>query len=86
MNHHPEIQAINWPAKECDLNPIENLWAIMLRDWDVGQQRTCDSIERRAIEVWKSIRSRENLHNNLVLSLPERLDEVIATGGGWTSH
>ena len=86
LNQHPEIQVINWLAKGCDLNPIENLWAIMARDWDVGKQQTCDSIERRAVEVWESIRHRENLCENLVSSMPRRLGEVIVAGGAWTSY
>ena len=36
IRQHPEIMEIEWPTKECDINPIENLWVIMTRDWKVG--------------------------------------------------
>ncbi|KAK4318803.1 hypothetical protein Pmani_010226 [Petrolisthes manimaculis] len=86
LEQHPEIEAINWPPKGCDLNPIENLWAIMVRDWDVGEQRTCQAIETKAFDVWESIRRRPNICQNLVKCMPERINEVIYANGGWSSY
>ena len=86
LAQHPEIVVINWPAKGCDINPIENLWAIMVREWDVGEQHTCQAIETKAFEVWESIRWRPNICQNLVRDMPARLNDVIDANGGWTSH
>lgn len=53
---NPEIIVIDWPNKGCDMNPSENLWAIMTQDWDVGEVRTNLAIEQKAYEVWESVR------------------------------
>lgn len=77
LEQHPEIEVINWPAKGCDLNPSENQWSIMVRDWDVGEQRNSQAIETKAFEVWESIKRRPNICRNLVQSMPKRLHEVF---------
>ena len=40
---HPECDVLDWPAKSPDLNPIEHIWAIMVRDWDCRRERTAFS-------------------------------------------
>ncbi|KAK4328864.1 hypothetical protein Pmani_000754 [Petrolisthes manimaculis] len=86
LNEHPELEVFDWPTKGCDINPIENLWAIMCREWDVGDDRTEAGIERKAREVWESVRRRPNVCSNLVKSIPSRLEEVISAFGGWSSY
>lgn len=31
FDRHPDIEVIPWPAKSPDLNPIENIWALMVQ-------------------------------------------------------
>ena len=82
---HPEIELIQWPPKGCDLNPIENVWAIMARDWHV-EVRNADEVGRKAREVWEGIRRRPDLCSALAASMPRRLEKVVAARGGWTSY
>lgn len=86
FEQHPAIQPLRWPAKSCDLNPIENLWAIMCRNWDIGEQRTRRALETHAQEVWERVRRRPGVCLKLVQSMPNRLGEVVAANGGWTSY
>lgn len=83
---HPELHFIDWPSKGCDMNPIENLWAIMVQKWDIGQERTKAAIVRHAQDVWEGIRRRPDICTNLVRSMPRRLNEVIDAQGGWSSY
>lgn len=81
FRQHPEFHLIDWPTKGCDMNPIENLWGIMVDDWEV-RDITRDAAERKTREVWESIRRRPNICTNLVNSMPSRLQAVIEAQGG----
>lgn len=68
-----------WPAQSPDLNPIENLWAIVERK---VQSRTCNSEEELFIvleEAWKNLEP--ELLTSLVNSMPRRCAAVIASKG-----
>lgn len=87
LNGHPEIHIVNWPPKGCDLNPIEHLWAAMVRDWEVeGEQRTAAAVQLTAERVWENFRRNPGLCQKLVESLPRRINEVIDKHGGWTHY
>jgi transposase len=81
------IRIIKWPANSPDLNPIENLWAIM-KDWiaDNYPEYTDNQDENKAIvqEAWDHIRS-EHLYN-LAASMPDRIQAVIEAKGYHTRY
>ncbi|KAK4315797.1 hypothetical protein Pmani_012991 [Petrolisthes manimaculis] len=54
-------------------------------EWQVPE-KTLEAIERKAQEVWESIRRRPNICTNLVNSMPSRLQGVIEAQGGWTKN
>lgn len=85
FSNHPELRLLDWPPKGCDINPIENLWGIMKREWEV-EEKTKAEIIRKCNEVWESIRRRPDTCSKLVDSLPSRLQEVIVANGGWTKY
>lgn len=82
---HPEIQLIDWPSKGADLNPIENLWAVMMKGWEV-EEKTRACVERRATERWEEMRGQPDICSSLTDSLPRRLHKVIEAQGGWTKY
>lgn len=86
LDLHPDIIVIDWPPKGCDLNPIEHMWAVMKQDWKVGEPRNATAVEETARRVWDSFRRRPELCQNLVASMPKRLNKVIDAGGGWTGY
>ena len=85
FSRHPEIRLLDWPAKGCDCNPIENLWAIIVKEWEV-EEKTRAAVERKATEVWESVRRRPTICSRLVDSLPTRLQHVIDADGGWSKY
>ncbi|KAK4316785.1 hypothetical protein Pmani_012088 [Petrolisthes manimaculis] len=54
-------------------------------EWQIPE-KTLEAIERKAQEVWESIRPRPNICTNLVNSMPSRLQGVIEAQGGWTKY
>ena len=74
----------DWPGQSPDLNPIENLWAIIKRRlWDYDTS-TMDKLQTAIREVWDNFPS-EMLHN-LALSLPKRLKACKKKNGGATKY
>lgn len=60
LGQHPEIEVINWPSKDCDMNPIEDVWAMMVRTWDVGDEMTLASTENHARVEWETLKHRSD--------------------------
>jgi hypothetical protein len=65
----------NWPTCPPDLNPIENLWAILKRRVEELQPMTKDHL----IDVWEHLEM--ETVNALVDSMPRRMILVIQKGG-----
>ena len=74
----------DWPAMSPDLNPIENLWAIMKRKVYELKPKTIDELCAAIFEVWESISS--EMLKNLANSMQDRLQQVIANNGGHTNY
>ena len=69
----------NWPARSPELNPIENLWALIQRK--VSDRGPTDEEELRAMvqEEWDAIP--QALIDEYVLSFQERLEECRRVKG-----
>lgn len=88
FNEHPDIVPLNWPPKSPDLNPIENLWAIMGQMWEHdldAPPRNRQTLHGHVTRIWESLRGRPTCHN-LVTSVSGRMQETIDNHGLWTSH
>lgn len=83
--HDNNIKVIPWPARSPDLNPIENLWDVIVQRWDKQNERTPETLEAHCLKIWDSIRG-SDLCRNLVGSMRSRLQAVIEQGGGYTRY
>lgn len=89
QDHEDALELLPWPAKSPDLNPIENLWASMVRAWeDVGyngvRERTVPQLTEHVLEVWNHHRHGDGC-SRLVNSMRKRLLECI-DNNGYYSH
>lgn len=81
-----KISCINWPPLSPDLNPIENLWGIMVRRIYCGNKQYNSKIElkRAIVRAWDSIETKTL--ETLVESMSRRIYSVIEKRGGATKY
>ena len=76
------IFTLYWPACSPDLNPIENLWGLLVRNVyrDNKQYSTVIELKEAILESWGGL----DLYtlDNLAKSIPTRLIEVVKCSGG----
>ena len=80
------IDAIDWPSRSPDLNPIEHLWDIMyrcIRRCQVSPQ-TVQELTDALIQVWEEIP--QDTICRLIRTMPRRCLGCILARGGHTQH
>ena len=79
------IQQLDWPGNSPDLNPIENLWAILKKK--IAQKRPSSQSE---LHYWiRHIWAQEiqpAVCRRLVLSMPDRIRAVLKAKGWPTKY
>ena len=70
---------MDWPFNSPNLNPIENLWAIVKRNVQLQQPQNIGDLERFMKEEWLKIP--QDIIKNLVRSMKERCKLVIENKG-----
>lgn len=83
IDRQTNLELIKMPPRSPDLNPIENLWGLMVQDWNPLQARTTPNLKNHVHELWDSFRG-TNICQNLVNSMNERLQDVINAEGAYT--
>lgn len=81
-----KIDVLDWPACSPDLNPIENLWGIMVRKI-YAENRQFSSIQElktAILQSWEEIEL--GTLQKLVQSMPNRLFQTISRSGGATEY
>lgn len=80
------ISTLDWPAQSPDLNPIENLWAIIKqkRAKKFGMPTSRNELISQIFEIWDNID--EDLRNKLAESIYDRLNEVLRKNGGQINY
>jgi transposase len=74
----------NWPPNSPDLNLIENVWSWVQREVD---KKGCNSYEEFKQAVMDTLAAVPQQHlSNLWASMPNRLQAVVAAGGGPTKY
>jgi len=70
---------MDWPANSPDLNPIENLWAIVKGRVEKRQPKNIAELEQFMVEEWDSIP--QYIIINLIRSMKERCQLIIDNNG-----
>ncbi|CAF4090341.1 unnamed protein product [Rotaria magnacalcarata] len=83
---HPEIVLLNFPPKSPDLNPIENIWGIIMQEWTPQNINSRENLLRHSKDVGEGIRRRPNICQRMSNSMADRLDLVINAEGSHTKY
>lgn len=81
-----KVTVLTWPSFSPDLNPIENLWAILKRRLAAYESppTSVSNLFERVSEEWNKID--QNLCKSLIESMPDRIQAVIKSKGGQTKY
>ncbi len=77
---------LDWPVNSPDLNPIENLWAIVKRKMRDTRPNNADDLKGAIKGAWSSITPVWKLCHRLIASMPRHIDAVIHAKGGPTKY
>jgi hypothetical protein len=84
-SRHQRVQLLaNWPARSCDLNPIEHVWAHVQRKLNARGCKTWAAFKRAVREEMQRVP--QSLINSLYDSMPRRMEAVIEAGGARTKY
>jgi transposase len=80
-----KVQVIeHWPANSPDLNPIENIWAAVVRELNRRGFTSLSDMRRAVRAAWASLAPA--VLKSLAASMPARLAKVIELDGGYTGY
>lgn len=80
FNSQHDITVIDWPSKSPDLNPIENLWGLMVLNWDPTEVRSKQNLHEEVIRTW-ALMQNSNACSSMVANMNGRLNDIIANDG-----
>jgi len=78
------IKVLDWPPQSPDLNPIENLWSILDKKVDKTGVTNTENYFVALKKAWEELD--EKYLQNLMESMPKRLQTVIKAKGGHTKY
>ena len=70
---------LQWPSYSPDLNPIENIWAIMKRNIEKKNPKNLEELEIYIKNEWRLIDKK--LCKTVIVSLHKRIEQCIDNNG-----
>ena len=84
--HSKGVTTLDFPPYSPDLNPIENLWAVLARAVEQRPPDTMEELQDRVAEEWGKVDKEKELLRSLAHSMPPRCAAVIEAEGWHTKY
>jgi hypothetical protein len=78
------MQVMQWPPQSPDLNPVENLWNNLKQRLELSEIHGFDNLWETAQKLW--METSTCIMNNLIASMPRRVQAVLRNRGGPTRY
>ena len=78
------VQQLEWPGNSPDLNPIENLWAVLKRKVSAHHPTGQEDLRKWILHVWREEIGQE-LCERLCDSMPTRI-QCVLRAHGWPTR
>jgi transposase len=80
------IEVLDWASNSPDMNPMENLWAVLVRRVyeENKQYETVEALRDKILDVWNHME--QDLIKATIDSMPNRIFQLIQHSGGFTSY
>lgn len=80
------IEVLPWPAYSPDINPVENVWGLIVKEIYKRNFRPNNSDELWEVihECWEELNP--NIIANLINSIPDRLVQIVEKNGHMTKY
>jgi hypothetical protein len=79
-----EFDVLPWPPKGADINPIENVWAEMVRSMDTQHIPNAHGLWNEVSNIWDQLNQRQTYWQYLVNSMGQRLALIKELNGNWS--
>ena len=80
-----KIHVLEWPGNSPDLNPIENLWALIKRKLIKKCPLNISDLKEKICEIWHN-EITPDVTNNLIKSMETRINGVLKNKGYCTNY
>lgn len=80
------FEVLAWPPLSPELNPIENVWSYMEKDWPRIYPRNAQTLDVVVQQRWNDLLTNAVYFQNLYRSLRNRFQEVVDCDGHWCRY
>jgi len=90
LSRHADVELLDWPPREPDMNPIENMRSevkrTMQEKWSVLSPRNSDELWTLVSDAWDEVASSTRYIRSLIESMTRRMNSVVEAEVFWTSY
>jgi len=80
------VTVLDWPGNSPDLNPIENVWGYLKQLLAEHNLTTRHDLINKIIHIWFHDDRIKKMVQNSIMSMPNRIQQVISAKGGHTTY